>query len=245
VTQKPASRDGAKRFYDAAWAEPGEGGWRVVLDSRPVKTPSRASLMLPTKPLAGAVAAEWEAQGPKIDPATMPMTRLANTAIDRAAPRRNEVADQLLAYGETDLLCYRAEWPEKLTILQAQAWDPVLDWLRAEVGADLRVVAGVIPAPQSDEAIAALDKAVRSHDDFTLTAMHEMTSLTVSLVLSLAVVRGHMSAEDAWRAAHVDEDWQIGQWGEDASARQRREAQWDDMAAAARFLALLNETKGP
>jgi chaperone required for assembly of F1-ATPase len=245
VTQKPASHDDAKRFYDAAWAEPGEGGWRVVLDSRPVKTPSRASLVLPTQALAEAVAAEWEAQGPRIDPATMPMTRLANTAIDRAAPRRNEVVDQLLAYGETDLLCYRAEWPEKLTILQAQAWDPVLDWLRVEVGADLRVVAGVIPTPQSDEALAALDKAVRSLDEFTLTAMHEMTSLTVSLVLSLAVVRAHMSAEDAWRAAHVDEDWQIGQWGEDASARQRREAQWDDMTAAARFLALLNETKGP
>lgn len=238
--QRP-HKTGAKRFYETAWAVESAQGWQVLLDGRPVNTPMRARLNLPSRPLAEAIAAEWEAQGPKVKPTTMPLTRLANSAIDRAAPRREEVIEGLLAYGETDLLCYRAAWPEKLATLQAEAWDPVLSWSRRELGADLRVVAGVMHVPQPAEAVAALEKAVRGYDDFALTAMNQMTTLTASLVLTLALARDFFGVEDAWRAAHVDEDWQASQWGEDAAARQRRDAQWADMAAAARFLALARD----
>jgi chaperone required for assembly of F1-ATPase len=239
--QKPSPKE-AGRFYDAAWAEAGESGWNVLLDGRPVNTPQRARLTLPSEPLAEAVAQEWNAQEAEIKPTAMPLTRLANSAIDRAAPRRDEVIEGLVAYGETDLLCYRAEWPEKLTIRQAEAWDPILAWAREALGADLRVVAGVMHAAQPRESIDALDEALRAYDNFALTAMNQMTTLTASLVLTLAIAHQRLSVEEAWRAAHVDEDWQIAQWGEDAAARQRREAQWADMAAAARFLRLARES---
>lgn len=232
------SRSGTKRFYDAAWAEADGGEWRVVLDGRPVMTPMRARLHLPSRPLAKAIAAEWDAQGAKVMPETMPLTRLANAAVDRAPVQREAVITGLLAYGETDLLCYRAEWPQALVARQAQAWDPILDWARAELGADLRTIAGVMPVVQSDAAIAALERAVRALDDFALTALNQIASLTASLLLCLAIERGRLDAEAAWRTAQVDEDWQTAQWGEDAAARQRREAQRADMTAAARFLSL-------
>ncbi len=241
MNQHKPSPKGAGRFYDGAWAEAGESGWNVLLDGRPLNTPQRARLRLPTAPLAEAVAQEWNAQEAEIKPAAMPLTRLANSAIDRAAPRRDEVIEGLVAYGETDLLCYRAEWPEKLKVLQAGAWDPILDWAREALGAELRVVVGVMHSAQPRESIDALDEALRAYDNFALTAMNQMTTLTASLVLTLAIAHRRLSVEEAWRAAHVDEDWQIAQWGEDAAARQRREAQWADMAAAARFLRLSRE----
>ncbi len=228
----------AGRFYEAAWTEAVEEGWTVVLDGRPLNTPQRARLTLPSAPLAEAIAAEWQAQDVKINPAAMPLTRLTNSAIDRAAPRRDEVIEGLLAYGESDLLCYRAEWPEKLSLLQARAWDPVLDWAREALGANLHVVAGVMHTAQPRAAIAALEKALRAQSDFELTAMNQMTTLTASLVLSLAIAYERLSVEEAWRDAHIDEDWQIAQWGEETEARERREARWADMAAAARFLRL-------
>lgn len=239
--QKPSPK-GAGRFYDTAWAEAGETGWQVLLDGRAVNTPLRARLTLPTGPLAKAVAAEWQAQEADMKPMTMPLTRLANSAIDRAAPRRGEVIEGLMAYGETDLLCYRAQWPEKLKILQAEAWDPILAWARDTLGAELRIVAGVMHTPQPSESLAALASALRGYDNFALTAMNQMTTLTASLVLTLAIAHERLNVEAAWAAAHVDEDWQIAQWGEDAPARQRREAQWADMAAAARFLRLSQES---
>jgi len=232
------SRTAANRFYEAAWADAGEAGWQVMLDGRPVHTPQRSRQVLPSRPLAEAIAAEWDAQGGEINPTAMPLTRLANSAIDRAAPRREEVISGIVAYGETDLLCYRAQWPQKLVALQAQSWDPILAWLAQTLGAELTVVAGIMHTPQPPEAIAALTQAVRAYDDFALTAMNQMTTLTASLVLTLAVARARLEAAEAWRTAHLDEDWQISQWGEEAAARQRREARWADMAAAARFLAL-------
>jgi len=238
LNQQKPSRQGAQRFYDAAWAQAGESGWHVMLDGRPVNTPQRARLTLPTEPLAEAVAEEWQAQEAEIKPAAMPLTRLANSAIDRAAPRRDEVIEGLVAYGETDLLCYRAEWPQKLTILQAEAWDPLLDWAREALSAELYVVAGVMHTAQPRESVTALKTALRAHDDFALTAMNQMTTLTASLVLTLAIAHDRLNVEEAWRAAHLDEDWQIAQWGEDAAAKQRREAQWADMLAASRFFRL-------
>jgi chaperone required for assembly of F1-ATPase len=238
VNRQQPSRSRLKRFYEAAWAEAEETGWRVVLDGRPVRSPQRAPLVLPTRALAEAIAAEWEAQEAEIRPEQMPLTRLANSAIDRAPAHRETVISGLVAYAETDLLCYRAQWPQELVARQAQAWDPILDWARCELGADFRTVSGVMPVAQPDEAMSALGAAVRRLDDFALTALNQMASLSASVILALAVERRELSAEDAWRAAHIDEDWQIGQWGEDAVARQRREAQWADMAAAERFLVL-------
>jgi len=243
LNTQQSPKSGPRRFYDAAWAEAGESGWQVVLDGRPVRTPQRAHIILPTKPLAEAVAAEWDEQGPEIVPSTMPLTRLANSAIDRAGPQRAEVVRGLVAYGETDLLCYRAEWPQELVARQAQTWDPILAWARRELGAELAVVQGVIPARQPDAAIAALERCVQNHDDFALTAMNQMTTLTASLVLTLAVTRGFLDADGAWGAAHIDEDWQIAQWGEDAAARERREAQWADMNAASRFFTLSRDSR--
>jgi len=149
----------------------------------------------------------------------------------------------LVAYGETDLLCYRAEWPQELVARQAQTWDPILAWAQRELGAELAVVQGVIPARQPDAAIAALERCVQNNDDFGLTAMNQMTTLTASLVLTLAVTREFLDAEGAWGAAHIDEDWQIAQWGEDAAARERREAQWADMNAASRFFTLSRDSR--
>jgi chaperone required for assembly of F1-ATPase len=242
LNQQKPSRKGAGRFYDAAWAEAGESGWHIMLDGRQVNTPQRARLTLPSQPLAEAVAQEWQAQDAEIKPMAMPLTRLANSAIDRAAPRRDDLIEGLMAYGETDLLCYRAEWPEKLTILQAEAWDPILAWAREALGAELRVVAGVMHTAQPEQSLAALANALRARDNFALTAINQMTTLTASLVLALAIAHERLGVEAAWRAAHVDEDWQIAQWGEDAAARERREAQWSDMAAAARFLRLSRES---
>ena len=209
-----------------------------MLDARAVRTPQRTPVVLPTRALAEAIAAEWEAQESKIRPERMPLTRLANSAIDRAPVHRETVITGLLAYGETDLLCYRAEWPQALVAHQSAVWDPILDWARRELGADVQTAVGVMPVAQPAEAMSAFEEALRRLDDFALTALNQMGSLTASLLLALAVERGYLTVEDAWRAAHVDEDWQIAQWGEDASARQRREAQWADMAAAARFLSL-------
>ncbi len=209
-----------------------------MLDGRPVHTPQRARLSLPTQALAEAIAEEWRAQGAKIEPASMPLSRLANSAIDRASVRREEVIEGLVAYGETDLLCYRAQWPQKLIALQAEAWDPLLDWSREALGAELDVVTGVMHTAQPPESIKAMENALRGYDTFALTAMNQIATLTASLVLTLAIARGRLGVEAAWRAAHVDEDWQISQWGEDAVARQRREAQWADMCAATKFLNL-------
>jgi len=241
LTPSKPSAKRARRFYDAAWAEAVETGWAVVLDGRPVNTPQRARLTVPSAPLAEAIAQEWNAQEAEIKPAAMPLTRLANSAIDRAAPRRDEVIEGLLAYGESDLLCYRAEWPQKLGVLQARAWDPLLDWAREGLGANLHVVAGVMHTTQPRAAIAALEGALHAQSDFALTAMNQMTTLTASLVLSLAIAYERLSVEEAWRDAHIDEDWQIAQWGEEASAKQRREARWADMAAAACFLRLCQQ----
>ncbi len=241
LNQQKHTRKTAGRFYEAAWVEAGGSGWHVMLDGRPVNTPQRARLTLPSQPMAEAIAEEWQAQDAEIKPMDMPLTRLANSAIDRATARRDEVIEGLMAYGETDLLCYRAQWPEKLKILQAEAWDPILDWARETLGADLRAVSGLMPTDQPSGSLAALDRALHAYDNFALTAMNQMTTLTASLILTLAIARERLSVEAAWRAAHVDEDWQIAQWGEDAAARQRREAQWADMAAAARFLRLSQE----
>jgi chaperone required for assembly of F1-ATPase len=213
--------------------------FRVLLDGKPVRTPAKRELALPARPLAEAVAAEWEAQGEHIDPGTMPLTRLVNTVLDGVAGREAEVRADIAKYAASDLLCYRAEGPPELVRRQMEAWDPVLAWARAALGANLVIARGIVPVAQPQAAMGAIGSALVRLDAFGLAAHHVMTTLTGSTLLALAHAGGRLTAEEAWAAAHIDEDWQIGQWGEDAQAKARRQRRWTDMEAASRLVALL------
>jgi chaperone required for assembly of F1-ATPase len=214
----------------------------VLLDGKSLRTPAKREFLLPTKALADAIAAEWEAQAERIDPAAMPLTRLANSALDGVSGREAEVRADIAKYAGTDLVCYRAEGPHELVQRQARAWDTILAWAREALGAHLDIVVGVMPRPQADQATGSLARALERHDAFHLAALHVMTTLTGSALLALGHTHGRLSAEAAWAAAHVDEDWQISQWGEDAEAKSRRDRRWLDMQAASRMLTLLGHT---
>ncbi len=226
-----------KRFYKKAGVAP-EGDLHVIkLDERPVRTPKRALLGFADPGLAEAVAAEWEAQKEFIDPTSMPLTRIANSAIDAVAEHMAETAADVAAYAANDLLCYRAEAPQGLAARQGELWDPVLAWAADAFGARLILGEGIVPVEQTAEAKARLADAIAAFEALPLTALHVATTLTGSAILALSVAHGRLSAEDAWVAAHVDEDWQIAQWGEVAEAKARRDARWRDMEAAAFVLA--------
>jgi len=225
----------AKRFWKAAMVEAVEGGFTVKLDGRAVKTPAKAALIVPTRAMAEAVAAEWQAQGEKIDPGTMPVTRSANAALDKVAAQKAEVAELIAAYGETDLLCYRAEAPEELAALQSAAWDRWLDWAAHRFDARLTVTLGVVPIAQPDPAMAALSARVAACDIWELAALHDLVGITGSLVLGLAVAEGALSAENAWSASRIDEDWQIVQWGEDEEAAELAALKKQALLHAERF----------
>lgn len=227
-----------KRFYKNVAAKDEGGGVSLLLDGKPVRTPGKASLTLPTRALAEAVAEEWRAQGERIDPLTMPFTRLANSAIDGVVGREQAVIDDIMAYAGSDLLCYRAQGPEGLVKAQASHWDPVLAWAKAALGAPLILAEGVVHVVQPAASLARLKQAFAGLDAFSLAALHVMTALTGSALLALAVAEGRLTPEQAWDAAHVDEDWQISQWGEDVEAAERRKNRWRDFAAAAKTLAL-------
>jgi chaperone required for assembly of F1-ATPase len=224
-----------KRFYKMVAIEPDGAGFTVRLDGKKVRTPGKALLVLPTRALAEAVAAEWRAQGERVDPRSMPLTKLANSAIDGVAGREEAVIGDILAFAGSDLLCYRAQGPRGLTDAQAKHWDPVLAWAREALGAPLVLAEGVVHAAQPEASLGRLKDALSGRDPFSLAALHVMTSLTGSALLALAVALGRLSPEEAWQAAHVDEDWQISQWGEDADASLRRKARWRDFEAAARL----------
>jgi len=225
----------AKRFWKAAMVEAVEGGFTVKLDGRAVKTPAKAALIVPTRAMAEAVAAEWQAQGEKIDPGTMPVTRSANAALDKVAAQKAEVAELIAAYGETDLLCYRAEAPEELAALQSAAWDRWLDWAAHRFDARLTVTLGVVPITQPDPAMAALSARVAACDIWELAALHDLVGITGSLVLGLAVAEGALSSENAWSASRIDEDWQIVQWGEDEEAAELAALKKQALLHAERF----------
>lgn len=233
----------AKRFWDKAEAAACEGGWEVRLDGRSIQTPGKRPLLLPGAALARAVAGEWQAQEGEIDPRTMPFTRAANSAHDKVAPQRAEVADMLAAYGRTDLLCYRAPSPEPLQKRQAEGWDPLLDWAAARFGARLALAEGVMPAAQPEAAIAALRADLDRADDFTLTALHDLITISGSLILALAVLHGQLSGAQAWALSRIDEDWQAEQWGEDAEAGTHAAAKMADFLQAERLLSLLGAEK--
>jgi len=228
-----------KRFYKEARVRPGEIGGEVLLDERPVKTPARAPLALPTEALARAVAAEWNAQGEEVRPRTMPLTGLANAAIDRVAPDPEAFAAGLASYGESDLLCYRADAPASLVARQAASWDPILAWARRRFDINFEVIAGVIHKPQPPNTIVQLAQAVASRDAFELAALSPLVTISGSLVIALALAEEAIDLETAWAAATLDEAWQAEQWGADEEATARLDARRAEFEAAERFLRLL------
>jgi chaperone required for assembly of F1-ATPase len=227
-----------RRFYRQADVEEAEGGFRVVLDGRPVRTPARGFLVAPSRALAQALATEWDAQGEIIDPATMPLTRLANSIIDGVVAAPTAVATDIGKYLDSDLLFYRADGPQRLVERQERLWDPVLAWAREALGARFVLAQGVVHTAQPEAATAAARAAIPT-DPWRLGALHAITTLTGSALLALALARGHLTADAAWDAAHVDEDWNMDQWGRDESALARRAARRAEMDAAAAVLATL------
>lgn len=231
-----------KRFYkdvSLTDADAGaEGAFAVALDGKPVKTPAKALLCLPNAALAEAVAGEWRGQGESIEPEQMPLTRLANSVIDQVAKTRAQVVEGTAAYGDRDLLCYRAEEPPDLVSAQAGAWDDYLDWTAERFGVIPLVTNGISPVEQPDALKAALLGAVEEYDNFALAGLNAATALTGSLILPLAMVEGFAVAEDAWQASEVDEAFQANRWGADDEASVRRAANRIAFLDAAKFITL-------
>ncbi len=230
-----------KRFYKVAEVgEEADGRYALTLDGRRARTPGRNALAARSRAVMQAVAEEWARQGEALDPADMPLTRLLNSAIDGVAKAMDETRAEIVRYAGSDLLCYRAESPEALAERQRAAYDPVLDWAAEVLGARFVLAAGVIHVEQPPDPLAAVRAAVAAVDDpVALAGLSVVTTLTGSAVLALAVARGRLTAAEAWRIAHVDEDFQIEKWGEDAEAARRRERRWREMKAAADVIAAL------
>lgn len=222
-----------KRFWTEVTVTPDRG---VALDGRPVRTPGRVPLILPTDALAQAIAAEWRGVGDTIDPRAMPLTGLANAAIDRVVPDRAAFAASLARYAESDLLCYRAPAPDPLIERQAAAWDPVIAWAGARYDIHIEVTTGIVHRQQPSLTLARAGDAIAALDAFALAACAPIVTLTGSLLLCLAFVEGALSPDATWAAAHVDEDWQAELWGEDTLATQARANHRAEFDAAVRFL---------
>lgn len=225
----------AKRFWKQATVSDVPGGFGVTLDGRVVKTPAKATLTVPSRALAMAIAAEWDAQTGQIDPRKMPMTRGANAALDKVALQHAEVVALLADYGGTDLLCYRAAEPPGLRVRQEAGWQPLLDWAETALGARLTVTEGVKPVPQDTGALARLAAAVAACDAFELAALYDLVAITGSLVLGLAVARERLDAETAWALSRIDEEWQIAKWGEDEQAAAEAATKHAALLQAERF----------
>lgn len=229
-----------KRFYASVAVEAAAaGGFAVLLDGKPIRTPARARLVLPSAGLAGAIAEEWAGQGERVQPRTMVLTGMANTVIDRIGQRRDEVAREIARYGENDLLCYRAEQPADLVRRQAQSWDPLLDWLRQRHGVELAVATGIVHRPQPPEGLAVLSRLVAAVDAWRLSPLHQFATLSGSLVIALALLEGALDVDDAFASAELDALYQAEYWGEDSEAADVRQARLAALRSAARFLALL------
>lgn len=228
-----------KRFYKAATVSPEPGGVSVLLDGRPVRTPARNLLRMPTEELAGAVAEEWSRQEGEIDPRSMPLTGLANAAIDRVAPDPAGFAATLAQYGESDLLCYRADGPKPLVERQNEAWDPLLGWARTRFGIEIETTAGIIHRRQPEATIGQLARAVAARGPFQLAGLAPLVTVSGSLIIALALAEGAIGLEAAWDAATLDEAWQAEQWGADALAEEALGNRRREFEAAYRFLTLL------
>lgn len=230
-----------KRFWTEAGYAADEDGYAVTLDGRGIRTPGKAALIVPTAPLAAGIAAEWQAQQNGVDPATMPLTRAANSALDKVVPQRGAVVEMLAEYGDTDLLCYRAEGPDSLIELQCADWDPHLDWAADRLNAPLTRIVGVIPQPQPETSLAALRDATDRLDPFTLTAFHDFVTLPGSLVLGFAMLEDRVDPAEAIRLSELEALWQEQFWGADDEALANRARKVTALEEARRFLDLLRE----
>ena len=229
-----------KRFWTDVTTEAAEGGWSIRLDGRPVQTPARALLVLPTTGLADAIAGEWQAVGADIDPRAMPLTGLANAAVDKVAPDRQAFANGLARYAEADLACYRAEWPPELVEQQAAGWDPLLAWGRRRYDVDFATTTGLLHVAQPPATIERLIHEVAALGPFQLSGLSPLVTIGGSLVAALAVFEKAYSAGDAWSAVSLDDRWQLEQWGSDAEAELALDNRRQDFLAAGQFLDLLN-----
>lgn len=228
-----------KRFYTEAAAQAVDGGWGITLDGRPVRTPARVPLVVPTATLGEAVAGEWAAQGEQVRPATMPLTGLSNAAIDRIAPERESFAAGLAAYAQTDVLAYRAEAPGPLVSRQSETWDPLLAWLARRYDVALVTTTALAHAPQPPAALARIATAYAAFDAFRLAALAQAVTVTGSAVIGLAVADGALDAEAAFTAGQLDELWQAEQWGADPLAAAAQAERRAALVHATRLLALL------
>ena len=229
-----------RRFWKEVETEREEGGWSIKLDERPVRTPARAPLLVPSEALADAIADEWRSVESDVNPRAMPLTGLANAAIDRVAPERQAFAGGLALYAEADLACYRSEWPPELVERQKAVWDPLLAWARRRYDVDFSITSGLMHVPQPQATIGRLSHAVSDLDPFQLAGLSPLISIGGSLVAALAVLERAMTAETAWGAVSIDERWQLEQWGADAESETALENKRHDFFAAARFLELLD-----
>jgi len=228
-----------KRFYKDATVEERDGLFLLTLDGRTARTPGRQPLAVPNRALGEAMADEWQRQGDQIDPRSMPVTRIVNSAIDGVGSRRAEVVEDLVRYAGSDLICYRAGEPARLVVAQEAAWNPVLDWVRETYDARFSLAEGVMHVVQPEPAIASIRGQVEGiTSPFALAALHVMTTLTGSILIALAHGAGRLDAEEAWNAAHVDEHYQESIWGEDHEAAARRQSREAEFRAASRVFQL-------
>jgi len=229
-----------KRFYKDVSIAPAQGGFAVLLDGKPVKTPSRNALLLPTEKLALAVAQEWRAQGDQVVATSMPLLRLSNTVIDGVTTNRDEVIGAILRFGENDLLCYRAHQPPDLAQRQREGWDPLLDWVRQRFSARMTVADGLTHVDQTPDALAALREALQGHDAFTLAGLHVIASITGSTVLALAVAEGYIPGAYAFELSRIDETYQAEKWGADDEAVKRAQALAHELDKAVELIAAVH-----
>ena len=229
-----------KRFWRAASVEEQGAGFTILLDARPVKTPARVALALPTRRLAEAIAAEWDAQKDTVDPRAMALTGLANAAIDRVAPDPATFAAGLSQFGASDLLYYRAERPRRLVEIQAAAWDPLLEWARRRFDIDFVLGSGVMPVDQPDATVRTLGHAVATYEPFRLAALSPLVTVGGSLIAALALAEGVVARDAAWTAVTIDEQFQLDEWGNDAEAEKALATRREDFEAGARLLELLS-----
>ncbi len=228
-----------KRFYaEASVSADVNGRCRVLLDGRGVRTPGKRELAVPSADLAEAIAEEWRSQGSNIDPTSMPMTRIANSAIDGVAGREREVRADLLAFAGSDLLCYLADGPPELAERQSRMWGAIHAWAKCTHGVELELAVGIMPVEQPTEMMARLDAAFGERSALELAGLHVVTTLTGSALLALAVLHEKVTAAEAWSLAHIDEDFQIERWGSDEEASARRAMRWREMEAACRVVML-------
>ena len=236
------SGDLMKRFWKMVTTEQTDDGWRVLLDGRPVSTPARRPCFVPVSEMAAEIAEEWAAQEEDVRPLEMPMTRTAATCLDRVSPHLEDVRASLAAYGETDLICYRAERPRELIDRQCEGWDPLLDWASKELGATLKTGHGVMHVAQAPRAIGRLADALQRLNAWQLTAMADLIQISGSLVLALAVERRRLDAGQAWHLSRIDEQWNIEEWGDDEEAASLAARRETDFRHAAKVLGYLSRS---